>query len=99
MAVVMYRFETYVKEKTLKETRSGSYFLDKFRLGFWCSKFAHARHARYKLVPSPFRSYGRERRLELEGGNAKIKNFESQQRENYAEILPCHFTKSVYAGT
>ena len=33
MAVVMYRFETYVKEKALKETRSVSYFLEKFRLG------------------------------------------------------------------
>ena len=32
MAVVMYRFETYVKEKALKETRSGSYFFEKFRL-------------------------------------------------------------------
>ena len=29
----MYRFETYVKEKALKETRSVSYFLEKFRLG------------------------------------------------------------------
>ena len=34
MAVVMYRFETYVKEKALKETRSGSYFFEKFRLRF-----------------------------------------------------------------
>ena len=75
MAVVMYRFETYVKEKAIKETRSGSYFLEKFRLGFLCSKFAHAKHARYKLVPSPFRRYGLE--LELEGGNAKIKNSKS----------------------
>ena len=33
MAVVMYRFETYVKEKALKETRSGSCFFEKFRLG------------------------------------------------------------------
>ena len=81
MAVVMYRFETYVKEKALKETRSVSYFLEKFRLGLLCSKFAHSKHAdkhaRYKLVPSPFRSYGLERGLELEGGNAKTKNFES----------------------
>lgn len=57
------------------------------------------KHAQYKLVLSPFRSYARERGLELEGGNAKTKNFESQQRVNYAEILPCHFTKSVYAET
>ena len=46
MAVVMYRFETYVKEKALKETRNGSYFLEKFQeefqLGLLCSKFAHA---------------------------------------------------------
>ena len=81
MAVVMYRFETYVKEKALKETRSVSYFLEKFRLGLLCSKFAHSKHADkhalYKLVPSPFRSYGLERGLELEGGNAKTKNFES----------------------
>ena len=77
MAVVMYRFETYVKEKAIKETRSGSYFLEKFRLGFLCSKFAHAKHARCKLVPSPFRSYTQERGLELEGGNARTKNFES----------------------
>ena len=77
-----------MKEKALKETRNGSYFLEKFQLGLLCSKFAHAKHAQYKLVPSPFRSYARERGLELEGGNA-----------NYAEILPCHFTKSVYAGT
>ena len=32
MAVVMYRFETYVKENALKETRSGSCFFEKFRL-------------------------------------------------------------------
>ena len=66
-----------MKEKALKETRSDSYFLEKFRLGFLCSKFAHAKHARYKLVPSPFRSYAQERGLELEGGNARTKNFES----------------------
>ena len=78
MAVVMYRFETYVKDiKTLKETRSGSYILDKYWLSLLCSKFAHSKHAQYKLVPSPFRSYGLERGLELEGGNAKTKNFES----------------------
>ena len=77
MAVVMYRFETYVKEKALKETRNGSYFFEKFRLGLLCSKFAHSKHAQYKLVPSPFRSYGLERGLELESGNARTKNFES----------------------
>ena len=77
MAVVMYRFETYVKEKALKETRNGSYFFEKFRLGLLCSKFAHSKHAQYKLVPSPVRFYGLERGLELEGGNAKTKNFES----------------------
>ena len=66
-----------MKEKALKETRSGSYFLEQFRLGLLCSKFAHAKHAQYKLVPSPFRPYVLERELELEGGNAKIKNFES----------------------
>ena len=79
MAVVMYRFETYVKEKALKETRSVSYFLEKFQLGLLCSKFAHSKHAQYKLVPSPLRSYarerGRQRGLELEGGNTRIKNF------------------------
>ena len=64
MAVVMYRFETYVKEKAIKETRNGNYFFEKFRLGMLCSKFAHANHAQYKLVPSPFRSYAPERGLE-----------------------------------
>ena len=59
----------------LKETRNGSYFLEKFRLRLMCSKFAHSKHAQYKLVPSPFRSYALERGLELEGGNAKIKKF------------------------
>ena len=66
-----------MKENALKETRSGSSFLDKFRLGFLYSKFAHAKHARYKLVPSPFRSYAQERALELESGNSRTENFES----------------------
>ena len=33
-----------------------------------------AKHAQYKLVPSPLRSCPRERGLKLQGGNTRIKN-------------------------
>ena len=65
------------REGVKRNEKRQLFFREEFQLGLLCSKFAHAKHARYKLVPSPFRSYERERGLELEGGNAKIKNFES----------------------
>ena len=73
MAVVMYRFETYVKEKAIKETRSDSYILDKYWLSLLCSKFAHSKHAQYKLVPSPLRSYARERGWNWKAGTRELK--------------------------
>ena len=77
MAVVMYRFETYVKEKAIKETRNGNYFLRSFG---WVCCVQNLRMLTMLSINLFLVRFGRTHRnggWNMEGGNAKIKNFET----------------------